>query len=799
MLAVAFAAVPTKGAVYYTGTLQTTDDTGEPKDVFFRHDQIYVNVELFYQGDHAVELIQVDLVDQNGVVRDTLTAVTDDPADGYYNSSDATPADMLTTSGVPVPGEMTIIDLVLYVDDPIYGWDEIDRVQVILREEGLSIDPPPDFYYYPGQTLTITYATSFEESFSVEIINETLDTVGDGIWTYQSTDENGVWVQEWTIPEDAKDGDYLIRVNAEADNSYLDSMAFSVAKFMMMIESDRWIVLPGETVSIEYLVVDMATWSLYSDVDVEWTALWLDEDGDEQRETGELTPSYLGTENYTIPADINTTSDYEIYFWANDSADRSNSEYVSFTIGQLDADVDTNANTYQAGEVVTVTVGAWVEAMLWTDDLPGATVDVSVEKDGDVIDEFGADDLTTGADGEAQHEFQLGTGAEPGTYVVKATVTKVGESVDRMATFEVDLDYSMMVEFDREQYWSGQSGTLTFTVMWGTQQVTGISVFYMVMGDSGIIAADNTTTGTGEFTIPMDYVGDIEGAGATIVNGYFMEADDEATVQKAYIAIAPAVDLYVGGDMVTWNFQVLTAMSTGMISYEITDRSGDRVAGEALAFATAGSFSYTVPMSNPSEWYTATLTVKDGLGNNIAASASAYLRAEYMIDLWLNTDSPYSNGAFAPGAVLEFGYSITTNGVTHLPVYKIRFYSSAEGYADEYVLTSGTSGVFTVQVPENTPDGGYYVDADLYDGVNNDWLSGDWVQFAVAGDQSTWDKEVGGMSMIDFTILMLIIVMIVLLIVVPFLKGRMGGPKPPKHEPVSVPPPEAPAEAPPPE
>lgn len=785
MIAVVFTALPTKGAVYYTGTVQTMDDTGLPMDVFFRGDHVYVNATLYYENVLVDADIMVQLIDENGNVRDTIYATTDDPADGYYNSTTSIPIDSLNTNGVPINGDATVCDIVFYVED-VWWYTEVARTQIVLRETGLSLDPPNDWYYYPGQEVTITLTTGNTDAFYVQILNVTDDDMIPP-WTYQTVDEDGVWSETFTVPEDAKDGWYIVEVRAETSDALWFDETFDVAKYALMLDSDRYSVLPGETVEIEYMVVDMATLSLYSDVSVEWTAIWYNETNEQQMETGDLVPAYFGTEAFTIPADINLTSYFDIYFWANDTDDRSMETWIEFSIGNLMGEAWTYDNWYLAGEVVLVGVQAYVD--WWS--LPDADVDIVVEKDGAVIAEYGATGLVTGSNGLVEHEFQLDSDAESGTYLVTATISKVGYSIVRMTTFDVDLEYDMEVQLDKDEYYSGETATVTFTTIWGVEEVVNNSVFYMVYDSSGIVAVGNTTSGEASFQIPTGYVGWIDVEAVTIVNGYFLDSWDDAWVQKAYIAIAPVVEIYAGGDTVQWEFQILTMMTSGLLSYEIRDYYGDLVASASMDFATSGTISYTVPASDASYEYTVTLVLKDGLGNNVDAESSVWLEDEYTLSVWLISSSGYVSRAFEPGDEIEFGYAITTNGAPHMSVYKLRYYSYTDGI-DMYVLTNDTTGTLTVTVSEDTPDGYYGIWVTLYDGVYDSWLSSDGVDFMVMSEQSGWDKEVAGMSAIDFTILVLIVVMIVLLIVVPFLKGR--GPTGAKAEP--APPVEQPPEPP---
>lgn len=781
MIAVVFTALPTKAAVYYTGDVQTMDNTGVPKDVFFRGDHVFVNVTLFYESVLVNADIRVDLIDQNGVIRSQIFATTGDPADGYYNSTSSVPVASLNTNGVPISGDTTVCDIVLYVEN-VWWWDEVLREQIVLRETGLTLSPPSDWYYYPGQEITITVTTSNTDSFYVQILNETDDFLVPS-WVYQVVDDTGVWTETFTIPTAAKDGEYLVEVRAEASDALWFSDGFYVAKYVLMLDNDRWGVLPGETVEVEYMVIDMALLTLYREVAVEWSAVWYNMTGDEQLETGDLVPSYFGTQEFSIPVDINLTSDYTVHFYANDTAGRSMETSMTFSIELLGGDAWSERNTYLAGEVVTIGVAAWAGG----DELPGADVDITVEKDASAIAAYGVSNLVTGTNGMVEHEFTLDANALAGTYVVTATISKVGYSVVRMATFDIDLEYGLEVELDKDMYYSGETANVTFTTTWGVEEVLGNSVFYIVYSSEGNVAVGNTTSGMASFPIPEGYVGDIEIDAVTIVNGYFLEAWDEAWVQKAYIAVAPVVDVYSGGDTVQWNFEILTMMTTGMLSYMVEDLGGDMVASASMNFTKSGVVSYTVPMDGPSERYTVTVSLKDGLGNNVEASSSVWLEAEYTITTWLVSDSGYVTRAYEPGDKIEFAYEITTNGAAHRSIYKIVFYTSVD-YIEMSVLTTSTSGRLSLTIPGDATDGDYGVSISLYDGVSNTWLAGDWLQFDVLSDQSGWSRSIGGMSAIDFTILVLIIVIVVMLVLVPFLQSRSGSAPKPKSEPAMMPP-----------
>lgn len=774
MIAVVFTALPTKAEVYYTGTVQTMDDSGIVKTVFFEGDPVYVNVTLYYQnvlfnGDIRVQ------IQEDGTNYDSIVTQTDDPAVGYFNSTISVPTDWLSTSSIWVEGDLTICDIVLSVQTP-YGWAEVTREQIVLRNEGVSLDPATS-PYYPGQDVTITVTTGSASEFYVQVWDDAdHDLVPE--WTYQTVDDTGVWSETFTIPDDADAGDYRVRVIEEGTDILWFQVHFWIATFFVDISADRSVVLPGETVTVEYIVFDIATMDVYTSVETEWNAVWFNLTGVEQLDVGELVPSYKGYELFTIPTDINLSSNYDLTFWINDTEDRTAEYSLSFGIGQMMGTVWTDDDSYLAGENVAIEVDAWVEFdWIWydSDGLPDADVDIEVDKNGEVIAAYGATGLMTGDTGVAAHEFTLVDDAPVGTYTVTATIAKVGYSVVRMTTFEVGLAYGFNVELDKDAYYSGETATAKFTATWGAEEFTNISVFYVVYSAVGNLTYGNSTDGEASFEVPSEFVGWLEIDAMTTVNGNFLGDDDGADVYKAFLAVAVATEEYSAGQTVQWDFQILTSMTDGLLSYTIDASGGAQVASASLSFATAGTISYTVPAESPANWYELTLVLKDGLGNEASGAATAYLVNEYTLSVWLSGDSGFVGGAFEAGDEVELSYEITTNGVADRSVYKLWFYASWDDDDVYYsMLTTSTTGTFTVTVSEVVADGTYYIDAWLYDGLTNDYLGYDWAQVEVEADQSGWSKEIAGMSAIDFVTLVLIVVMIVLLIVVPFLKGRSG-------------------------
>jgi hypothetical protein len=267
-----------------------------------------------------------------------------------------------------------------------------------------------------------------------------------------------------------------------------------------------------------------------------------------------------------------------------------------------------------------------------------------------------------------------------------------------------------------------------------------------------------------------------------------MQGWNWADVRFADVLLSTNTQNYRPGDVVVWNWQILGGAEVAHMEYVIWDSDGVKVAGEELTFAPTGSFEYAVPALNPSNEYGAWIWMTSTAGGYADYEVWVDLVAMYELMIW-PSDSGYTSGDYAPGDAVTVHYSIGAYVYDHLPVYELYIWTSYNPLGMR-LLVSDPEGTFEVEVPEDAPTAQFSISADLYDPVNDDWLSWDSTAVTVNNELSGWDKSVGGMSAIDFTMLILIVIMIVLLIVVPFMKGRMGAPK--SSEPKSEPPQQAP-------
>ena len=801
LIAMVFAAVPmsTKAAVYYEGTVQTTDDEGELKDSFIQGERVYVSVETFYMGVNCSQEIRLELRPESGSEVDWFEAVTADP-EGTYESWTATPWPQSLSTSHGFSGESTMYDVVLKIN--VGGmwpdWEEVARMPVTVMAQGLTLTPEPTFVYYPGQEIQMSLVTTETEDFYVQVVNDTWEEFFN-LTNQDPTDgvTDGFWSGSWTIPADIPDDWYTMNVRSDIDDDIWYDISFSIQKYALLIDANRYYVLPGETVDITYDVVEIATMSHSSSVEIEWNAVYNtsdDENGTWQ--SGDLLQS-SGVFVYEVPLDIAMWSDIEMTFWANESDDRTADSMLWMTVGALGGDLNVNSGPYQPGEAVEVRASATVG---W-ESLDGADVEVTVEKNGTAIAAYGASGLVTDIAGIAEYEFSLSSGATEGTYIVKATISKLGYEVERWDQFEVAFTGSLSVEFDKEYYLSGQTATFTFEALWNNQVVNGVSVYYIIYNDGGMVSSGNSTDGTGSYAIPNAYVGGLEVDANAVLNGNIMFDWDDTTVIMADVMLAAENELYRPGDTLTFVYHLATLIANASLTYSIVNSDGVYVASGSVPFAEAGSFEYEVPEAGTASSYTATLTMVDGVGHVESASATSWIYASHEIQIWIKSGSGYVSNAFEPGATVVFGYSITTVEVAHLDVYHIVFYASGD-WIDHNVYVTEMTGTFEYQVPDTVSDGSYWMYAYLYDPVlGGGTLSSDSANFNIEADQSAWDRSVAGLSIFNVLVLVLLVLLFVVLIVMPFVKARqtMEGPKPRSMEHAEVPPPaDEPGEAPPP-
>jgi hypothetical protein len=779
MLVTATYALTVSASVTYTGSVTTTDNAGLPKDMFFRGDPVYATVELNqngapYSGSVTVQLVRTT----DGWVASSFTRNTNNPVVGVYNSS---AAGVSLWSGAGFSGDTMTYDVVEW-----YGGNVVAKHPIIVKNTGLTLTPASSMFqpYYPTETVTIDLVTSYTTlGFYVQVVNSTGDTLfnitNQIAWT-------GSWSYEWTIASDFPDGMFTMNVKDASTHATWYWTNLWVQKYMLKVNSDRSSYLIGETAKINYAVLDASSMAPYGGVVITYSATWLNLTGN-QTWLNDTLLGTTGTQDFVILTSVNISSNVDITYWANETGtSRSYQVHLTLSTGLLSATVAVGAASYLPGDLVAVTVTARVGGSI----LPGATVDLTIEKNNTAIAAFGALNMTTDFQGTVTHTFRLATSAPSGSYVVNATVSKAGYSVNEMNAFTVFPDGALIIHFDKTSYYGGDTAMVTFRTVWNGQEVSGKPIGYYVSVSYGILLSDNTTTDSAQIPIPTNYYGTLTLYATANVNGNIMNAWLSTNVNFANILLTTDKSNYRQGETLTFHWDIITSLTTAHLEYEVTDSDGVKVTTDTPAFAKSGSFSLTVPTENPPTSYTAKLVMATDAGGYMTSSVTVTIMGNYELQLWFG-NSGYPSGEYKPGQTVKVHYTINAY-TAKLPLYKIVLFTSLEPMEHTYLVTEA-SGVIEYTIPKNAPSALFEVGADLYNPVTSVHLSSTGMMslYMVNSQLGGWDSSIGGMSAINFTLLVLIIIMILLLIIVPFLKGKMGGPKPEKVEPAPAPPPPA--------
>src|SRR5512137_1485116 len=168
MLAAIFVALPTRGAIDYTGSVRPMDNTGHPKDAWLAGESLYVNVSLYLRGTLDADTVRIEIQSPGGAVYTTMWGFTDQPVTGYYNST------VIPTQHVHVPapaGPVGVFYVVAYEDTTdtlLASWP------ISVRNQALTLVPDPHASpYYPGEEISITWVTTHSTNlFYMQIINE---------------------------------------------------------------------------------------------------------------------------------------------------------------------------------------------------------------------------------------------------------------------------------------------------------------------------------------------------------------------------------------------------------------------------------------------------------------------------------------------------------------------------------------------------------------------------------------------------------------------------------------------------
>lgn len=803
MIAVLFAALPTKAAVPYTGTVMTTDSSGVAKTEFIQGEPVYVNVEAMANGVASSQTITVSLVRTNGGQVSSFTTNTN--GTGWYNSSQAPSHHTLSTfSGISGDVQSYYVIVTL----PTHGGVEIARSEVVVRAVGLTLTPSPSSNpYWPGEQIDATLVVNLAQSalvFYVQVVNATGAQTGINFTSQTAT--SGFWSQSFMINQSMPDGAYTMNVRAQLDSSIWYSQSFVVQAFVLSANTQRSFYLPGETAQINYFVIDYATLSaLTSGINITYSAEYQNPTGNLTWQNGTL-PISQTTWDFTLPVngtgkhDIALYSDISITLKATDaSASRSVERYLTLQLGMIQGSVSLNSAFVNPGGTVVVTVNAQVSGS----SLDGARVDVTVARNGSQpISAYGAMNLTTDLSGTATYMFKVVSSAAEGNYIVTATISKVGYSAVRQNQFTVQSISYMTVALDRAYYYGGQEATASFAAVVNGMPFTADGIGYLFTLSGTLLASGNTTMGSATVTIPDGSYGMLQVQAFTHINGNIVSGFANAQVYFAQLGLTAEKGSYRPGDTVTFDWSIVTGLMSANLAYEILDSNGAMVANGTPAFAKTGSFEFSVPGASPllSTSYQATLRMTTPEGGYATASTTVNLISQAELSVSIGKSS-YTSGEFAPGQTIKIHYDLSSYVLTPSSTIRLHVSVSFDPVAFDVIVNS-LSGTISYTIPKDAPMATYTVSVWAYDAATGTLLASDQSAFQVNNQASGWDMSIAGMSAIDLVILVLLIIVIIMLIIVPYTRDRMARPKPPETKPMELtqptpPPPSEPGKTPP--
>ena len=784
MIAVLFAALPTRGDVTYTGTVITTDSSGIPKTDFLQGEDVYVNVTVMTNGVPSDETILVVLQRTNDAHQiASFTADTNNPVVGVYNSTIAASHLHLSTAH-SITGDVQSYNLIVTV----YG-NKVAEMQITVRATGLWLDPLPNQpAYWPGEVITVSMVVTEAQTglvFYVQVLNET-----DAPTTLNFTDQvalNGYWTDQFVIGATLPDGTYHLNVRAKSDNSFFfPSVYFEVQAYELLTNVDRSVYLPGETASISYVVIDLATLTqMSSGVTITYSAEYANKTGNLTWKNGTLPVtsnvwSFVLPTNGTAADSIGLFSNIDVTITAKQAAgNRSVEDHMTLFIGLLDGSADMADHTLVPGNTAVVNVYASVGGS----NLPGALVTVKVYKNGsEEVAGYGSASLTTDQYGQASYAFATSATAADGNYRVVATISKLGYSVQRETQFSIGEDKSLAISWDKAYYTGGETATVTFEPVLNGAIATVSSVGYLIQLNGQVLAQANTTSLSASVTVPEGITGMLMCMAFTHINGQIIENSAVADVVFAELGLTSVASSYRPGDTIEFVWSIVTALTGANLTYEIVDDKGVRVESGTLEFAKTGTFDYKVPDASPllSQEYTATMWMSTSSGVSTAHATVDLIGVQELV-VWV-ADSKYSSGDYAPGQKIKINFRLDANTFASPPLIRLHVSTSWDPIQFDYV-SDKASGSVTYTIPDDAPVGPFYIMVTASDAATGASLGDDTTSITVNNRLGTWDRSIGGMAAIDFLLLVLLIIVIVVLILVPVLKGRMGAPKAPEPVP----------------
>ncbi len=677
----------------------------DEKRTFAEHETIYFTAKLRDQFGHPPEELGDPIIGDMIEVyaeRDDITISV-----GQYLPGQLTPEgnleDDIEAERFPEPGNYELV-----VRDSWTG-EEFARTEFSLMYMRIEIDDE----YTQGQEMEIRIESNYEVPVDIRIEDEDeeLMDADNASWEDQEF-KNELWVNETTIPEDAPDGTYYVRVFDSDEDIELAEEDFELEKYSLEATTDRNAYLPEDSVDLFYTAERLIDGSRAEDMDVQIRLRYTDEDDEEQEDMHY--PSYDDHFQFDIPSDIEVPSGLEIDLWVNETGEEHTTHWSGDVyVGSLDYSYETDDDVYLQGEKVYVTAETYVEE---TDiSVEDASVTVDLMQDGESVgDGQYRSTLETDDSGKVVIPIHLSEDIEPGYYHVNVSAEKhetmlYPEEYEMLEIQVIDEIKRLDVSLDRDQhsYSPGEEVVVEYTVTDQGEEVDANVKYDVIKGDvRQVYEKGYAEDGEIVFNIPEGFNQDED---------LYLRVEakqDQETTGQSYMRI-PVLEMdlllnadqheYSGGETIDFEYEVIGREEDFSAIYKIFDHHGDIV---EMDEPEDGEFYYEVPEVPSSEYEVRLEVSSEGL--MVEESIELHRADRYQLEIGIETSSSYTTGVYEPGDEIDIRYKVRAVGREEIPEkMTLRYFIPATG-EEGRVQTSSPEGTFTIEVPE-VSDGTYHL------------------------------------------------------------------------------------------
>jgi hypothetical protein len=649
-----------------------------------------------------------------------------------------------------------------------------------------------DTLFVPTEEIKIHIEGVEDDIYVVKIVYDPWGTPTDKrVWPPRTVPASEELIYEYEIPAEAASIEmYVVEVwnDDESVHYWMHDYYYSVTLFDADIEVERYRYIAGERVEVYYMCWYVKDHSPVDDGYIEWLIL---DPFNVEFETGAITISDSADAVGTFSFNLGTgaiAGTYDVYFWLNDTdtgtPDHIVSLFDNFRVEVLEVFVSLDKSPpaiYAPGESVRVLVTVRIDGQL----TGGAEVDIIVREEGDVQDQYGADDLITKSDGQVVHFFTLATNIDDDTeFEVEAEAKLEDVTISEIVLFTVEEvpvgELRVSLKFDKNSYLSGETITATAEVQTTGTTTADVSYRFWVRDwntwDLLDWAIQDTNIKT--FAVPSDFEG-LLWFSVDAKNSEGFEDSDSATVSVAYGYLLVDADPkeYEAGDTITVSFELVSNIMTSPSFFYTVEAAGLPIESGP---AGADEFTFDIP-SIPASSYVFRVSAVDE-GYVVMGSDTARELAGFFMTF------EFDKEAYSPGDTMTISYEIKARGVSTLPgTYSISYYLwNGPSYSRQ---TADVKGELKYKIPDGINEG--YQLFTVYDGSTG---AGSTEQIYVkSGLNPFWWARAADIPLMSILLLILVIILFILV-----LRPR-GPPKaevPPAKEEVK---PEEPAEEPVPE